>query len=265
MDEIKKIIKESGNNLHYKVVDLLRANGWQVLVSPYYTDNFSEKPREIDIIAEKNFPINDMFGTFEGTVNIQLFIECKYIKEDIVFWFDHKNKEKALELVLASTPLEDPKRWSMTERHHYLSDSLVAKLFASNQSKGQSAEGEPFYKAITQSLNAMISYAKSRSLLPKIFNGLRNDKIEVLLKYPIIVCNSFDKLYKHDTTQDIEPENIIENFQIETQYAYFDSGKNQKNDFFLIDVASLDTLSDFMKLLEITDLSAIKDKISWGK
>ncbi len=265
MNKIKKLIEESGNNLHYKVVDFLRSKGWYVSVSPYYTDNFSDKPREIDIIAEKNFPINTPFGGFMGTINVQLFIECKYIKEDTVFWFDKKNDREALALVLRTTPLEDPRSWSMTEKHHYLANLFVAKLFATSQSKGQSPDGEVFYKAITQSLNAMIAYARSGSLLPNmsLFNGVRNDKIEALLKYPVIVCNSFENLYKHDVTNDNDPENITENFQIETQYAYFDESRKQKNEFFLIDVTSLDTLDNYLNLLTDTDLAAIIEKKSW--
>lgn len=265
IDKIKKIIEESGNNLHYQVVDCLRSKGWYVIVSPYYTDNFSEKPREIDIIAEKNFLIGNAFNnTFMGTINVQLFIECKYIKEDTVFWFDKKDNEKALAVVLSTTPLENPQSWSMTEKHHYLKNSLVAKLFASNQNRGQSQDGEVFYKAITQSLNGKISNERSGTFLPKIFNGLRNDKIQAFLKYPVIVCNSFDKLYKNDVTQKNEPSKINENFQFETQYAYFDLGKNQKNEFFLIDITCIELLDDYLKMLIDNDISAVKEKISWS-
>jgi hypothetical protein len=49
------ILKRSGHAQHSRVVNLLRGDGWSVVVSPYYSDNFSDKPREIDIIAEKAF------------------------------------------------------------------------------------------------------------------------------------------------------------------------------------------------------------------
>lgn len=258
--KIKKIIEESGNNLHYKVVDFLRANNWYVLVSPYYTDNFSEKPREIDIIAEKNFQTSSFLGRFIGTINVQLFIECKHVKEDTVFWFDKRNKREAVDLVLRTTPLENPHNYSMTGDHHYLTDSLIAKLFAS---KAQPPDGEMFYKAITQSLNGMIAYNRAGSILPDIFNDIRNDMINATLKYPVIVCNSFENLYKHDVTQKAEPESITDNFEIETQYAYFDYSKNQRNEFFLIDVVSLDTLENYLQMLETKDLNAVKQKVLW--
>ncbi len=260
---IKKIIEQSGNNLHYKVVDFLRENGWYVSVSPYYADNFSEKPREIDIIAEKNYPIGVGMRGFLGTISIQLFIECKYIKDDTVFWFDERNNNKALEFVLNNTPLEDPSRYSMTSKHHYLSGLPVAKLFASAQNKGQSQDGEVFFKAITQSLNGMISYSGSGSLLPSGFNQLRNDMIKTTLRYPLIITDSFGKLYRHDVIKKGDPEEISENFEIETQYAYFDHSKKQRKEYFLIDVCNLDTLKRYLEMIEKSDLGAVKEKMSW--
>lgn len=38
-------------------MNALRGRGWTVTVSPYYSENFTDKPREIDIIAEKAVPI----------------------------------------------------------------------------------------------------------------------------------------------------------------------------------------------------------------
>ena len=51
-NDVKDIINKSGNGFHARVVKLLRNDNWTVLVSPYYSDNFTDKPREIDVIAE---------------------------------------------------------------------------------------------------------------------------------------------------------------------------------------------------------------------
>lgn len=91
LDVAQDIIQKNGNNFHYKVVNFLRERGWFVLVSPYYNDNYTDKPREIDIIAEKPFDIHNLFGDqWLGTVNVRLFIECKYINGVMVLWFDQK-------------------------------------------------------------------------------------------------------------------------------------------------------------------------------
>ncbi len=95
MDEINKIIETSGNNFHCKVLSYLKERGWHVLVSPYYTDNISDKPREIDLIAEKVFGHGGKWSERRGTINIKLFIECKYVSQ-MFSGFTKKKCEKQL-------------------------------------------------------------------------------------------------------------------------------------------------------------------------
>ena len=139
-----------------KVLKYLKEKGWTVLISPYYNDNVSSKPREIDLIAEKAFDVKDnMWGKIIGTVNVKLFVECKYILQNTVFWFHDKDKQKAEELVTQATQLRADNIY--TKEHHYLGEvDSVAKLFADERKK--SVENEIFYKALNQSLNAMVYY-----------------------------------------------------------------------------------------------------------
>jgi Holliday junction resolvase-like predicted endonuclease len=139
LDKVKKIIEQSGNTFHCKVLKYLQEKGWAVLISPYYNDNVSSKPREIDLIAEKAFEAKDNRGRFFGTVNVKLFIECKYISQKTVFWFHDKNKQEAEELVTQTTPLRKDNTY--TPKHHYLEgEAGVAKLFADERKK--SADNE---------------------------------------------------------------------------------------------------------------------------
>src|SRR3989338_2747288 len=154
-DEVQSIIEKSGNSFHSRVVNLLREGGWTVLVSPYYSDNFTDKPREIDIIAEKGFDIGMWVNEWVGTVNVQLFLECKYINEKIVFWFDAKDEYRAIERIMKDTRLEHPNQNNSIRVNHYLSDAFVAKLFASLKRDG-SDEHNLFQRAINQSLNALV-------------------------------------------------------------------------------------------------------------
>ena len=78
LNPVQKIIEKSGNSFHSRVVKLLRDEKWTVLVSPYYSDNFTDKPREIDVIAERNLDVSDFIRDWLGTLNVRLFIECKY-------------------------------------------------------------------------------------------------------------------------------------------------------------------------------------------
>ena len=77
------------------MIDVLREQGWKLLISPYYYDNISNAVREI-IIAEKQFTFVDNWSQSSVQVNVQLFVECKYIKQEIVFWFDNKDIDKAV-------------------------------------------------------------------------------------------------------------------------------------------------------------------------
>ena len=84
-DEVSKLVRNSGNNFHTKVARWLSDNDWHVVVSPYYMDQTQNKAREIDLIAEKLWPVRDMFDRPMDDVAVRLFIECKFIPSHSVF------------------------------------------------------------------------------------------------------------------------------------------------------------------------------------
>ena len=131
MDEARRIVQDSGNNFHARVLRFLQKEGWTVLISPYYSDSVSGKPREIDLVAEKRFPvIRDAFGRVNGDISVQLYMECKYIKQMTVFWTHAQNKDATIDLLVTSTPLK--RHNTYTNDHHYVCSTggRVAKLFA---------------------------------------------------------------------------------------------------------------------------------------
>lgn len=246
LEKVKAIIAQSGNTFHCKVLKYLQEKGWTVLISPYFNDNVSSKPREIDLIAEKAFEAQDGYGTFLGTVNVKLFIECKYISQKTVFWFHDKDKQKAEDLVTKTTPLT--KNNSYTNKHHYLEGvGSVAKLFADERKN--SADNEIFYKALNQSLNAMVYYRNRESII-KLPPG-RNDYVIQTINYPAIVCNSFDNLYRVEINSGNDPSTITENFQLEVNYAYMTSSGNNVNEYFLIDILNFDLFDNFLEKIKI--------------
>src|SRR3989337_1672444 len=95
--EIEDIANESGNNFHCKVTNYLKEQGWQTLVSPYYMDTATNKPREIDLIVEKHWVHRDSFEREYRAVTFKLFIECKYVAQPTVFWFSGKDVQAAPE------------------------------------------------------------------------------------------------------------------------------------------------------------------------
>lgn len=257
---VEEIMEKSGNGFHARVVNLIRQQKWEVLVSPYYSDNFTDKPREIDIIAERKFDVNDFISDWLGTLNIRLFIECKYITGVTVFWFDDKDKARVTERIMTDTGREHHNHNINIQELHYFADVPVAKLFSSEKSRGE--DNEPMNKAINQNLNALVYYRNRNDLIPENTN-IRNQVLR-RVSYPIIVVNSFEHFFRTSMTDDTgKVELITEPFQLEVNYAYIDKDKNSRNEYFLIDVVSIDKLPEFLAMLEKTDIKAVIRKIGW--
>lgn len=249
-DKIQEIIEASGNNFHSKVVNFLREKEWSVLISPYYNDYASDKAREIDIIAEKPFEVKvkNIYGKTKEWLNIRFIIECKYINTETVFWFDAKDIKRAEERVVRDTPLRENN--SYTQKHHYLTGKRVAKLFSSKKDKDLS--NELIYKAINQSLNAMIYFRYKHPML------LQERRILRTVCYPIIILNDFKKIFSVNIGES-KYSNIVDKFfQLEINYAYLDTDKNNMNEYFLIDVVDFSHMDDFLSEIQTNDIVAIK-------
>ncbi len=253
---IKTIVEESGNSFHCKVARYLKEKEWTILVSPYYMDSATDKPREIDIVAQK-IRSHDSFsrgGRVEVTIN--LFVECKYIPQPNVFWFSDKDIIAATEWVTTKTPLRNKDSF-YTKRHHYLATNPeVAKLFAASKTK-PNTENEPIYKALNQSLNAMV-YLRGRELFrcdPDRFVSTTLGTIDL----PVILCNSFTEFYRVAMEGPGEPKPITDNFQLEVNYAYLDNQKQHTTEYFLIDVVEFDKMDAFLKVIE-NDVNAVFEK-----
>ncbi len=260
----EEIIERSGNSFHSKVVKKLRECGWNVLVSPHYSDNFTDKPREIDIIAEKKFDVNGFVHGWLGTLNVRLFIECKYINGETVFWFDTKDQDRAIDRIMRDTSMEHPSKNVMIQKHHYYQDVPVAKLFSSDKSRGE--DNEIISKAINQNLNATVYYRNRGDLkLVKTPHGYI-ENILSHVSYPLIVVNTLEKFHSTDMDGSGKISPINEPFQLEVNYAYTDKDRNAHSEYFLIDVTSLDKLPDFLdKTIEKMDVPAISEKLSWDE
>jgi hypothetical protein len=162
-DEVVQLIAGSGNNFHAKVARWFQADGWHVGISPYYMDQSQSKAREIDLVAEKLWPVHDIWGKPMADVAVRLFIECKFIPSYSAFWFTEKNSEAALQLVCSQGPFRPENMY--TAKHHYLARSpRVAKLFAASATRG--TEADPYYKALNQVLSAMVSLRGGQISVP---------------------------------------------------------------------------------------------------
>jgi len=241
---IQQLVDNSGNTFHAKVARWLQSEGWHIRVSPYYMDQSQHKAREIDLIAEKYWPIKDDFERWRGDVVIRLFVECKFVPSHAVFWFTEKDIPAAEELVCSRGAFRQNNTY--TKEHHYLSTcARVAKVFASETNRGQ--DFEPFYKALNQVLNAQVSMAGQSPSSPELKR--RRGGSQIVINYPIVVCSSFEKLYSTDFYDEIGPVQISDNFQLEVQYAYVDKAGNQRDDHFLVDFVEFSRLPEFALLI----------------
>jgi hypothetical protein len=254
---IEEIVERSGNGFHSRVTNLLRELGWAVVVSPYYNDAFTDKPREIDIIAEKKFEVKDHYRWL-GTIDVRLFVECKYITGKTVFWFDKKDIPSATKRAMRDTGMGDPRENATILQHRFVADVPVAKLSASEKSRGD--DNDPINKAIGQCLNALIYYRNRHDLIPRDPHSRQQSLRHIV--YPFIVVNSFEHFYRTSVVSpDTKPELITQPFQLEVNYAYTDKNGDSKTEYFLIDVVSIDKLPDFLSTLDKSDVSTLADHL----
>jgi hypothetical protein len=238
--EVEEIIQRSGNSFHSKVVTALKTKGWSTLISPYYSDISSDKPREIDLLAEKVFPGNHNYGNSRTDVVVKLFIECKYIPQTTVFWFHSQDRIRARQLVTTTTPMRDNN--GLTDDHHYLrSNQDVAKLFASESKRD--AENEIMYKALNQSLNSLLYFRRGESGKSPM-NG------RVTIHYPVILCHNFAKFYRVNMESEAPATPVQDNFMLEVNYACLDENRKSKSEYFLIDVVEFAKLDELLKHVE---------------
>jgi len=244
-EKIAQIIESSGNTFHAKVARWFQGQGWHIRVSPYYMDQSQNKAREIDLVAEKLWPVNGPWGDWYGYVVVRLFIECKFVPAHAVFWFTDKDKSAAEKLVCSRGVFRPDSMY--TKRHHYISQcSRVAKVFASEASRG--ADLEPFYKALNQVLHAQVSMRDQPLSTPHL-TPVGGELF--LINYPIVVCHSFDKLYETDFYEDVPPAPVERNFQLEVQYAYVDRLGRPCDDYFLVDFIEFSRLPEFSAHIDV--------------
>lgn len=250
VDPFQEILDNNGNSHHSKVVMSFRNLGWQTLVSPYYSDNITDKSREIDVIVEKDTEVNGRHTGSIGFIRTRLFLECKYINQETVLWFDNKDMNRTREIIDRRHGIDSSRDKQLAKDYHYGNDVPVAKLFGNKKSD----ENDLLSRAINQCLNAFIYYRyKTTSLEP---SASRSKTILDTISYPVIVCNSFSK-FKWVTMSDSKQtlKNITDPFQLEVNYAYLDNEKRPQNEFFLIDVITIDQIEEYITILENSDIS----------
>lgn len=233
--QVQQLVDSSGNSFHARVARWFRDAGWHVRVSPYYLDRSQEKAREIDLVVEKAVEIRNFANRFEGDVVVRLFVECKFVAGHTVFWVAERDQSAAEALVVSSPPFRADNAY--TRKHHYLADAPVAKLFAAEQSRG--AEFEWMYKALNQVLNAQTSMLGQSVTIPQL---QRYKARKVVLNFPVVVCSSFERIFRTDFFEAGAAQKVNDNFQLEVSYAYTDVQGTPRDGYFLVDIVEFEQL-----------------------
>jgi len=241
-EKIQKIIDEGGDQIQYDLAKILEENGWNAQISPYYKDIATDKSREIDIIARKEFLVKDDFYNQSERVLVRLFIECKYIKNQVLFYFVKKDKKKATDFFRDNHLLRNEEYLDL-QKNHYLKDEEVAKTWRPVEGR------DDVYDAWTQSVHSMIYYQKNL-----------NEKIRYVYDLPVVVLKNLDNIFrKEDGT--ISFSKITSNFQLEIDYSYSLPGSLGELKTYYIDMVSFDNFLPFLKEIEETDVLILKREL----
>ena len=251
-DNIQEIINKSGNSFHTKVILSLREKEWNVLISPYYSDNATGKAREIDIVAEKLYEMKSL-GVATAYIKIQLLIECKYTKDekkkDTVFWFDSMSSNKVKKHIQKISPLKED--YLNGNEHHYLLLEEAAKLFESTK---ENYENEDYYKAIDQVLKAYVYF---NTINLNLDDQNKTGPPVHTIKYPVIISNNFNRLHGISISGG-KHYRLMDNFVLDLQYAYTDREGKYKNDYFIIDFVSFEKLQKYISDIEKNEIEKLK-------
>lgn len=240
-DVIAKLVGESGNSFHCRVANALRDRGWTTVMSSYYIDAGTDKAREVDLIVEKAYRVDFEQGR-PKTIRLRLYVECKYITQHVVFWFDSRDDDRAHGWLYRNTPFRKDNTL-LSEHHHMRGVTSVAKLFASEGKRNE--DNDPIFRALNQVLNGYVHNKGGELLIPA-----RNTEGVTLLEYPVIVFSDFSLFYRTDVKQSREPVLIDDNFLLELNYAFVDKQKNGRRDYFLVDMVAFDGLNTFLQSLD---------------
>jgi hypothetical protein len=264
-------VDEDGNDFHYQVVDFFKTQGWIVKISPYYTDLITQKPREIDIIAQKKWPVIERHRQKRADILIRLFIECKWILPAISLHFNFIENDKSLAESLARNnnvlrkraypPIEDTSK-DPPRIHHYLQQNEVAKSCACSGSRNNK---DIFFEAWDQVLHALIYFSNqpSQQRWVPVDDNYRKD-VNHIVDYPIVVVSSFDTFFKRDWNSKISTP-MKDNFLWSVEYSYTVASHNQdqipKRDDFFIDITNFPTLEGFLSNLERNDIEICIERV----
>lgn len=239
---IKSVFEKCGVNLEVTTEWLLKDNGWSVDTNIFFSDPYSNIPREIDIVAHKIHPFcTDNYFNNPFDFDFRLFIECKYIQENIRIWLytrplDPEKIVKALKGIELYNDIasfsnwrdEDGSFFATFSEHRFFSINEIAYQSTDNQK--DRGFGIPWVQQIA---HAMMSN-----------RFVYNTHAKYGVSYGIIVVNDMSRitLWMWDWSYKILNSSTL--FELD----YIDNKNNPK--YILVQIVPIDELSKFLTSLD---------------
>jgi hypothetical protein len=109
-------------------------------------------------------------------------------------------------------------------------------------------------------MNAFIGNYHRRDLIPqppRKSMHQRPDQVS-LIQYPVILCSTFDKLYRINIDRlNDAPTALDKNFVMEVNYAWLNEKREQRGDYFLIDIVDFNRINEFLAAIDVEAEAAI--------
>lgn len=248
--DFKDLIKKSGNNLHLEVADALKDKGWDVELSSYYYDDTTDKPREIDIVANRNEGVGSEAKGSQGgkvidTFNVSLYIECKYFTKDVAFrmWpIGEQEQDAALHLnkITKGKFITFMNNNSSHHNSYYRSIKNVGKLHDTENEKS-------VFDALTQPIKSLIFSKDDDGTINKIY-------------IPVVVYTGIDGIYPiQGQDQNLDKLQPFEYLSYGLNYAYRSAHTGfLKREFFIVDFVHENLLSKYLIKIE-KDIDGVRE------
>ena len=247
---LAQALQISGNNLHLQVVEVLESAGWIVELSAYYTDDLTDKPREIDIYARKKIDVLSHFGDPVGSFSVYLFAECKYFSSEIAFRVQPAKKNREAIVLVGMRGFNEQLERFYTS-HHYMTIRKVGKLYDAYDAAGaQPKTRASVFDGLTQSVKSLLSF--------------RDKGLSMGVCYPAVIYSGIDGLYELEGSDiDLAGKTKETLSAFELNYAYRSSATNALlSDYFIIDFLHQSKLNDYLTILE-RDSQALAGCLTW--
>lgn len=242
-----EIVNLSGHNLHLRIASILEKEGWKVAISPYYVDDLTDKPREIDIVARKYFTYESRADKEQKTFYLVLVIDCKHLNQNVVIW----GKENQLKGQAIFTNMEN-RLSKLTESSENW--SRYSKYWGVGRLISEGSKSNSLQEGILQAVKATLDVFRT-SNSPSVFFPAVVYELEENVKISSVGNMAFG---------DTKPKAIDADWIFHINYAYLDytlapSGKRRQRDFY-VDLVEEKNFIDFLHKLD-EEGNAIADNL----